>query len=186
MYMQLTQPHTVYTIGHSTRALTDIVEMLRSFNVEVLVDIRHYPGSRKYPHFNKENLKVEIPKFGMEYLHMEDLGGRRRVAKDSKNTRWRNASFRGYADYMETPAFKKAIKNLENIAQNKTTAYMCSEAVWWRCHRSMVSDFLKAKGWTVLHISAVGKAEEHPYTSVARVAGGRVFYSDENLFDQQQ
>ncbi|ANH80529.1 Fe-S cluster assembly protein HesB [Niabella ginsenosidivorans] len=158
--------------------------MLQSFDISTLADIRRFPGSRKYPWFNKEDLAAALEKNGIRYMHLEELGGRRKVQKDSGNSRWRNASFRGYADYMETAAFEKAVLKLEALALAQPTAYMCSEAVWWRCHRSMVSDYLKAKGWKVLHIMAAGKAEEHSYTSPARVVGDRVFYSDENLFDQ--
>lgn len=126
---------------------------------------------------------MELPKTGIDYIHLVDLGGRRKVQVGSRNNRWRNDSFRGYADYMETKDFEKAAAKLEAIALEQPTAYMCSEAVWWRCHRSMVSDYLKARGWRVLHIMAAGKAEEHPYTSPARVVGTRVFYSDEDLFN---
>lgn len=181
--MKVSGKHTIYTIGHSTHSFEEFVEMLRSFDIRTLVDIRHFPGSRKFPHFNKENLAAELPKAGINYTHLEDLGGRRKVQKDSKNTRWRNDSFRGYADYMETKDFELAVAKLEAIALKQPTAYMCSEAVWWRCHRSMVSDYLKAKGWTVLHIMGIGKTEEHPFTSPARIVGNRVFYSDENLFN---
>jgi len=182
--MKTSPKHVIYTIGHSTHSMDDLIAMLQSFGISTLADIRHFPGSRKYPHFNKENLSVTLKKSGINYVHLEDLGGRRKVRKDSKNTRWRNESFRGYADYMETEAFKKGIEKLEAIALEQPTVYMCSEAVWWRCHRSMVSDYLKAKGWTVWHIMAVGKAEEHPYTSPARISQNRVYYYDENLFDQ--
>lgn len=181
--METSQQSVIYTIGHSTHSIELFIDMLKSFEVCVLADIRQFPGSRKNPQFNKENLMTVLPKVGIEYLHIETLGGRRKVAKDSVNTRWRNPSFRAYADYMETAGFEKGISLLEEIALRKTTAYMCSEQVWWRCHRSLVSDFLKAKGWKVLHISAVGKSEEHPYTSPARVVDGRVYYYDSNLFN---
>ncbi|GAB3415179.1 DUF488 domain-containing protein [Niabella aquatica] len=174
---------TIYTIGHSTHSIEDFIEMLQSFGIRALADIRRFPSSRKYPQFNKENLDAALKRNGIDYIHLEDLGGRRSVQKDSDNSRWRNASFRGYADYMETESFKKAMAVLEAMALKHSVAYMCSEAVWWRCHRSLVSDYLKAKGWTVLHIMAAGKAEEHPYTSPARVVGDRVFYSDKNLFN---
>jgi uncharacterized protein (DUF488 family) len=154
--------------------------MLQSFDIKFLADIRSLPGSRKYPQFNKENLKISLEGVGIQYLHLSDLGGRRKVKKDSKNNRWNNASFRGYADYMETEEFKNAIVKLEHIALEQSTAYMCSEAVWWKCHRSMVSDFLKAKGWTVLHIMTIQKAQEHKYTSPARIVDGNVLYSDED------
>jgi len=126
---------------------------------------------------------MALQEAGIEYVHLEGLGGRRKTQKNSMNDRWRNDSFRGYADYMETADFKRAVENLENIARTQRTAYMCSEAVWWRCHRSLVSDYLKAQGWTVLHIRAREKAEEHTYTSPARIVGNRVLYSDENLFN---
>ncbi len=171
---------TIYTIGHSTNSINEFLEMLRSFDVEILADIRSLPGSRKFPQFNKENLKISLEKNDIQYVHLTDLAGRRKVKKDSKNTRWNNDSFRGYADYMETTTFKNAVENLENIAMEQATVYMCSEAVWWRCHRSMVSDYLKVKGWTVLHIMAIGKVQEHSYTSPARIVGEQVFYSSEN------
>lgn len=173
--------HTIYTIGHSTRSLAEFMDMLQSFDIKLLADIRRLPGSRKYPQFDLENLKLSLENAGIQYMHMADLGGRRKPAKDSKNSRWNNDSFRGYADYMETAEFEHAMQELENLALRQPTAYMCSEAVWWRCHRSLVSDYLKAKGWTVLHIMATAKAKEHKYTSPARIAGSKVFYSDEDL-----
>lgn len=172
---------TIYTIGHSTHSVDDFTDMLRSFHIRVLADIRRFPGSRKYPGFNKEPLAAQLQRSGIKYIHLENLGGRRKARQHSKNSRWRNESFRGYADYMETQDFEEAIAELEAIAREQPTVYMCAEAVWWRCHRAMVSDYLKAKGWTVLHIMAAGKTEEHPYTSPARVRNGRVFYSDEQL-----
>ncbi|MGN6291286.1 MAG: DUF488 domain-containing protein [Chitinophagaceae bacterium] len=178
------QKNTIYTIGHSTHSVNDFISILQSFDIRALVDIRRFPGSRKYPGFNKEQLAEELQKDGINYIHLEELGGRRKARVNSKNNRWRNESFRGYADYMETDEFEKSVAELEAIALKQRTAYMCSEAVWWRCHRSMVSDYLKAKGWTVLHIMAKGKTEEHPYTSPARVVNGHVFYYDEDLFNQ--
>jgi len=171
--------HTIYTIGHSTRDQDEFIKMLRPFDITALVDIRRFPGSRKYPHFNQESLTASLQKVGIQYTHLEGLGGRRKVQKDSTNSRWRNDSFQGYADYMETKDFEKATAKLEAIALKQPTAYMCAEAVWWRCHRSMVSDYLKAKGWKVLHIMSVAKADEHPYTSPARIEGDQVFYSEE-------
>ncbi len=182
--MDASGKHTVYTIGHSTHSVENFIAMLQSFGIKTLVDIRGLPGSRKFPQFDKENLEISLDKNGIHYIHLKELGGRRKVHKDSKNTRWRNASFRGYADYMETEEFEKGVVELESIALRSPTAYMCAEAVWWRCHRSMVSDYLKAKGWKVLHIMGVDKAEEHSYTSPARVVGNNVFYSDDDLFNQ--
>lgn len=175
--------HTIYTIGHSTHSIEEFVAMLQSFDIRMLVDIRRFPGSRKYPQFNKEQLNGALTRSGIQYIHMEALGGRRQMRKDSKNDRWRNSSFRGYADYMEGADFQAAIKMLEAVALRQPTAYMCSEALWWRCHRSMVSDYLKAGGWKVLHILTAGKVQEHPYTSAACVSGKTVVYCDKNLFD---
>lgn len=156
--------------------------MLQAFKIEVLADIRHFPGSRKFPQFNKENLQLSLAKANIQYRHFPGLGGRRKISPNSKNTLWHNASFRAYADYMETPAFKTAIKELEDCAANSITAIMCSEALWWRCHRSMVSDYLKVKGWKVLHIMSKNKTEEHPYTSPARIMGKELVYFEPNLF----
>lgn len=176
--------HIIYTIGHSTHSFDEFLKMLQSFDIKILADIRSLPGSRKFPQFDKENLEMALAGKGIQYVYLEDLGGRRKVQKNSRNDRWRNNSFRGYADYMETGAFKKAILQLEKMAEAQPVAYMCAEAVWWRCHRSMVSDYLKVRGWTVLHIMAVGKAQEHPYTAPARVVDGKVCYYSENLFDK--
>ena len=152
--------HIIYTIGHSTHSLAEFLDMLQSFDIKILADIRSLPGSRKFPQFDKENLKISLEEAGIQY--------------------WNNDSFRGFADYMETEEFESAILKLEHIALEQPTAYMCSEAVWWRCHRSMVSDYLKAKGWTVLHIMVTGKVQEHKYTAPARIVDDNVFYSDEN------
>ena len=176
--MEAPEKHTIYTIGHSTRTIIEFLEMLLSLNIKVLADIRRLPGSRKYPQFDQDALKKSLEENGIEYVYIEDLGGRRPAKKDSKNTTWRNKSFQGYADYMETEAFENGVKELEKFALEQPTAMMCSEAVWWRCHRSMVSDYLKAKGWEVLHIMALEKATEHPYTAPARVVDDQVFYSE--------
>jgi Uncharacterized conserved protein len=168
----------IYTIGHSTRTQEEFISILKSFKIELLIDIRSFPGSRRYPHFNKENLQQILPGNKIQYQHLLELGGRRKVSKDSKNTAWRHDAFRGYADYMETDEFKKGISKLEEVALQYKTAYMCSEAVWWRCHRSLVSDYLKWKGWKVMHIMAENKSEEHPYTSPAKIINGQLSYAD--------
>jgi uncharacterized protein (DUF488 family) len=173
------QNKNIWTIGHSTRSLDEFIAMLKSFQIELVADIRSFPGSRKYPQYNKEALEISLPQYNMGYFHLRNLGGRRKANPDSKNTAWRHVAFRGYADYMETDPFKEGIKELEKIALKKRTAYMCSEAVWWRCHRSMVSDYLKVNGWTVMHIMGIGKEEEHPYTGPARIVGGKLVYSNE-------
>lgn len=167
---------TIWTIGHSTHTLEELVAMLNSFEIKLLADIRSFPGSRKFPQFNKENLEVSLPENGIQYVHLKKLGGRRKVNPASKNISWRHLAFRAYADYMETSDFKEGIEELEKIAQQQRTAYMCSEAVWWRCHRSMVSDYLKSKGWKVMHIMAIEKEEEHPYTSPAKIVNEQLSY----------
>lgn len=159
----------IWTIGHSTRDLDLFIEMLNDFEIEKLVDVRSFPGSRRFPHFSKEALEVSLPKRNIEYVHMKILGGRRKTSKDSKNTLWRLAAFRGYADYMETNEFKEGIEILEEAASKQKLVYMCAEAVWWSCHRSMISDYLKARAWEVMHIMDRHKAEEHPYTQPARI-----------------
>ncbi len=167
----------IYTIGHSTRSSEEFISMVDSFQIHLVADIRSYPGSRRYPHFNKEALEASLREHGINYKHFRDLGGRRKPVKDSKNVAWKSDAFRRYADYMETETFKAAIRELEQIAVIQRTAYMCSEAVWWRCHRSLVSDYLKWKGWTVQHIMAENKSEEHPYTSPAKIIDGELDYS---------
>jgi uncharacterized protein (DUF488 family) len=171
----------IWTLGHSTRTLPEFIEIIKNFNIEVLVDIRSYPGSKKFPHFNKETLSGVLTKNKVRYIHLPELGGRRKAQKDSKNTAWKNPAFRGYADYMETQDFKNGIERLTRIAEANSTAYMCSEAVWWRCHRSMVSDYLKSGGWNVIHIMGLDKSQEHPYTSAARIVEGKLDYRANDL-----
>jgi uncharacterized protein (DUF488 family) len=166
----------IWTIGHSTHSFEEFVAMLRSFSIELVADIRSYPGSRKFPQFNKEELGLSLPQINIQYVHLKNLGGRRKANPDSRNTAWRNAAFRGYADYMETDAFKEGVRELIERALKQRTAYMCSEAVWWRCHRSMVSDYLKLHDWKVMHIMGIGKADEHPYTAPARIVNGVLNY----------
>lgn len=166
----------IWTIGHSTHSMEEFISILSSFNIEVLVDIRSLPGSNRFPHFNKENLEVTIPHNCIEYCYLKSLGGLRKATKNSHNTVWRVASFRNYADYMETIEFKMAIDELIEIASNKRTAIMCAEAVWWRCHRSMVADYLKNMGWNVNHIMALNKSVLHPYTKPAKIIEGKLIY----------
>lgn len=166
----------IWTIGHSTRSIEEFLSILKSFNIQVLVDIRTFPGSRRYPHFNKESLSESLDQNGIQYLHFIELGGRRKPLPDSVNTAWRHPSFRGYADHMQTPEFLKAISKLQDIASSKRVAYMCSESMWWKCHRALVSDYMKAKGWNVQHIMDVNKSSEHPYTAPARAVQGNLFY----------
>jgi uncharacterized protein (DUF488 family) len=167
---------TIWTIGHSTRTIEDFLELLKAREIESLVDVRHFPGSRRYPQFNKEQLSQSLAKVGIEYHHLLKLGGRRRPQPDSPNTAWRNEAFRGYADYMETKPFAEGIGSLLDLARKKRAATMCAEAVWWRCHRSLIADYLKARGYKVLHILSPTKTEEHPFTAAARIVNGELSY----------
>lgn len=169
-------PPTIWTIGHSTRTIDELVGLLRENNIATLVDVRHYPGSRRLPHFNKSDLARSLADANIHYEHLIELGGRRPPRPDSKNILWRNASFRGYADYMETPPFLLGIERLLEIARADPTAIMCSEAVWWRCHRSMIADYLKSIGVQVIHILSHNKTQEHPFTSAAHIVDGRLSY----------
>jgi uncharacterized protein (DUF488 family) len=167
---------SIWTVGHSTLSIEDFLARLRSFQIDLLADVRSFPGSRRYPQFNKENLSTALADAGISYEHLRELSGRRRPRPDSLNMTWRNESFRGYADYMETEEFRAGLETLLQLARNQRVAIMCSEAVWWRCHRSMISDYLKVKGIEVTHIMNEGKAEPHPYTSAARIINGELSY----------
>jgi uncharacterized protein (DUF488 family) len=168
---------TIWTIGHSNHELEYFIQTLKSFKIQTLADIRGLPGSSKYPWFNKEYLSEWLPKNEILYIHLAELGGRRKVRKDSINSGWRLDSFRGYADYMETEAFAEAVQELCRIAEKNTTAIMCAEVLWWRCHRSLVSDYLKWSGWNVIHIMGPGKSQEHHFTTPAKILNGRLIYS---------
>lgn len=168
--------NVIWTIGHSTRSISEFISMLQSFDISLLVDVRHFPGSRKYPHFNKEALATSLKDANIKYEHIESLGGRRKAKPDTLNTAWRHAAFRGYADHMETEEFKEGMARLRELAKKTPTAYMCSEAVWWRCHRSLISDLLKSEGWIVNHIMDVGASKEHPYTAPAKIINGILTY----------
>jgi uncharacterized protein (DUF488 family) len=172
----------IWTIGHSTRTIDDFISLLKENEIKLLVDVRAWPGSKRYPQFNKDALAESLNAHRIHYEHFPELGGKRQSKPDSRNTAWRNASFRGYADYMETEQFQKGIERLLDVAAKAgPTAIMCAEAVWWRCHRSLISDYLKARGIEVMHILATKKAEPHPYTSAARVVDGELSYRSESL-----
>ena len=173
---QLVRGLTIWTVGHSTRSIEEFNQILNSHQIKTLVDVRTFPGSRRYPQFNKPELAVSLEAIGIQYVHLAKLGGRRKARPDSKNTAWNNESFRGYADHMETPEFQEGIAELLKLARLQSTAVMCAEAVWWRCHRSMISDYLKAAGVKVVHILGEKKTEEHPYTPVARIVDGGLSY----------
>jgi len=167
----------LYTVGHSNRAADEFVGLLLRNGVEVVADIRKLPGSNKYPHFNRNELANSLSLAGIGYVYLKELGGRRRRSKDSRNTAWRNSSFRAYADHMESEEFRRGVDELLGYAREKRTAIMCSEAVWWRCHRALVADYLKSVGVTVYHIMGATTNTLHPYTSAAKVIDGRLSYS---------
>ncbi len=167
----------IWTIGHSTHPIEEFIEILQTNGIKTVADVRSLPGSRKYPRFNKENLEKSLPENGIKYIHLPKLGGRRKVKKDSANTAWEHPAFRGFADYMDTDEFTSGINELIQIASKKKTAIMCAEVLWWRCHRSMIADYLKVNGWKVIHIYSSSKTEEHPYTKPAKIRNGKLDYS---------
>jgi uncharacterized protein (DUF488 family) len=166
----------VWTIGHSTRSGEEFGQVLLAHEIEVLVDVRTFPGSRRYPQFNKSVLSESLASLRIKYHHEPRLGGRRAARKDSLNTAWKNSSFRGYADHMETEEFKKGVQELLELSEKARTAIMCAEALWWRCHRSLIADYLKASGHSVVHIVAAKKVEEHRFTSAASIVDGQLSY----------
>jgi uncharacterized protein (DUF488 family) len=169
------QPAVIWTIGHSTRPLEEFIGLLRGERIELLADVRRYPASRMHPHFNAEALRQSLAEAGVRYDGYPELGGRR-APRRSASSRWRNASFRGYADYMETPDFDDALMRLMGAAGGARMAIMCAEAPWWRCHRALIADALKARGVEVLHITGEKDPIVHPYTSAASVVDGKPYY----------
>ena len=170
------RPAVIWTIGHSTRSLDEFLGLLRGERIELLADVRRYPASRMHPHFDAGALGKSLIAADLRYEGYPELGGRRTPRVGSTNTRWRNASFRGYADYMETPAFDGALARLMADAADARTAIMCAEAPWWRCHRALIADALKARGVEVLHIMGGKDPIVHPYTSAASVMDGKLCY----------
>jgi uncharacterized protein (DUF488 family) len=169
-------PPTLYTVGHSTRSLDDFVALLKHHGVAALADVRRFPKSRKYPHFNDDALARSLPGAGIRYAPVPALGGRRGTSAESVNTGWRNAGFRGYADYMQTSAFEKGLGELLTLAAEAPTAMICAEAVPWRCHRSLVGDAALVRGWQVLDIVGEAAPKPHKLTPFARVEGTRITY----------
>jgi len=169
-------PATLWTVGHSTRPIDEFLTILHAQGVTRIADVRRFPGSRKYPHFDPAALELALAEAGIGYTPMPDLGGRRRPRADSPHSAWRNEAFRGYADYMDTPQFAASAQRLAEVARDNRVAAMCAEGVWWRCHRSMIADFFKAHGWEVLHILGSAEPQEHPYTPVARIVDGELTY----------
>jgi uncharacterized protein (DUF488 family) len=172
----------IWTVGHSTREIGDFIAALRANKIKLVADVRMFPGSKRHPQFKKESLAEALRAAGIRYEHFPELGGRRKPRVDSRNTAWRNKTFRGYADYMETDEFRQGIERLLRSTQaHGPTAVMCAEAVWWRCHRALISDFLKSADVEVTHIMDAEHTEVHPFTSAARVVNGKLSYAAESL-----
>ena len=169
-------PLTIWTIGHSTRLLPEFLGLLAGPRIESIADVRSFPGSRKYPQYGKEALETALASHAIDYHWLPALGGRRRVLPDSPNTAWRNASFRGYADHMSSQEFTVGLAELLELACNARTAIMCAEAVWWRCHRSMIADALCVRGIEVVHIVDAQHTVVHPMTSPAAIVRGKLSY----------
>jgi uncharacterized protein (DUF488 family) len=166
----------IFTIGHSTHELDAFVGLLRGARTELLVDVRRFPSSRRFPWFNGGELEQSLRKAGIAYLHEEALGGRRDPAPHSPNGGWRVGQFRGYADHMDSARFRDAVERLIERAHSRRTAVMCAEAQWWRCHRRLLSDALVARGIEVMHLDARGRAERHELTPFAVLDEGRLIY----------
>jgi len=173
----------LWTIGHSTKPIDEFLALLKSHRIARLVDVRTVPRSRHNPQFDTRALAEHLGKAALSYVHQPDLGGLRKPRKDSVNTGWKNTSFRGYADYMQTEQFWVALEALMTAARNAQTAIMCAEAVPWRCHRSLIADALTSRGWTVRHIMSKTKADTHRLTPFAVIGEERITYPPRDLFE---
>jgi uncharacterized protein (DUF488 family) len=172
----------LYTIGHSTRTIEDLIEALKAHSIQTLVDIRAFPRSRRLPHFNRESLERWLPEAGIAYVWMQALGGhRKKIGDDSPNIALRNESFRNYADYMLTAEFETAARKLLALAEKSPTAFMCAERVYFHCHRMLVSDWLVAHGQEVLHIDGTGPAKSHQLSPEARIVEDQLLYRGDRL-----
>lgn len=167
---------TIWTLGHSTRTIDEFIALLRHYRIEAIADVRRFPGSRRLPQFGQEALAASLEDAGIEYRLIRELGGRRRPSADSPNTAWRNTSFRGYADHTASREFATGLERLRELATRRRTSMMCAEVLWWRCHRSLISDVLMVSGTRVLHIQDEKHIEEHPYTRPARLHRGQLTY----------
>jgi uncharacterized protein (DUF488 family) len=181
--LDMANPVTMWTIGHSTLPIDAFLEHLAAHDISALADVRRFPSSRRYPQYNREALDSALERAGVQYAAFQDLGGRRTPRPDSPHTSWRNASFRGYADYMDTPDARAAFDRLLALAGRRRAAVMCAEALWWRCHRSLIADYFTAAGHTVLHIGSDGVATPHTYTAPAQIVDGHLVYGREPLLD---
>jgi uncharacterized protein (DUF488 family) len=172
----------LYTIGHSTRTIEELIAALAAHQIQTLVDVRAFPMSRRLPQFNRDSLQLSLPAAGMHYLWMKALGGyRKKILEESPNIALRNPSFRNYADYMLTPEFARAMSEMLALAESSRTTYMCAERLYFRCHRMLVSDWLVAHGHQVFHIDASGPVKPHALTADARIVDGRLIYRGDRL-----
>jgi uncharacterized protein (DUF488 family) len=169
-------PLNVWTIGHSTHAAEEFNQIVTTHKIELVADVRAFPSSRRYPQFNKENLTPSLAALDIKYQHLPLLGGRRKPSAQSVNLALKNPSFRAYADYMQTDDFRRGIASLLDLAALHRTAIMCAEALWWRCHRSLIADHLKTQGLRVIHLLSVTKTQDHVYTAAATVRDGKLSY----------
>lgn len=167
---------TIWTLGHSTRTIDEFLALLGHYRIEAIADVRRFPGSRRLPQFGQQALASSLADAGIDYLLIRELGGRRRPSADSVNTAWRNTSFRGYADHTASEEFATGLERLQQLATARRTSMMCAEILWWRCHRSLISDVLMVSGTRVLHIQDENHIEEHPYTRPARLYHGQLTY----------
>lgn len=174
---------TIWTLGHSTRPIEELLKLLAAAEIRLLADVRRFPGSRRHPQFNQDTLAASLADAGIEYRHFVDLGGRRKDRlPDSPNTAWRVESFNAYADYMQSAEFLAALDDLMSAAREKPTAIMCSEALPHKCHRRLISDALVARGWHVRHLLTPKRIDDHQITPFGRVEGTTLTYPAETLF----
>lgn len=172
----MAQPDTVWTIGHSTRSIEEFIALLKHYGIEAITDVRRFPGSRRLPQFGEDALRSSLKQYNIDYLLNTELGGRRSPLANSLNSAWRNTSFRGYADHIQSSEFGHGMEKLCLLASQRRTAIMCAEVLWWRCHRSLISDVLTISGTRVMHIQDEKRLVEHPFTQPARLYQGYLTY----------
>ena len=171
---------TLWTIGHSTHSWDEFVSLLHAYELQAVADVRRLPGSRRLPQFDQDTMAQKLEQLGIAYRWFPQLGGRRRAHKDSPNTGWRNASFRGYADHLSSEEFAQGLNELIDLAKQERTTLMCAEAVWWRCHRRLIADVLTLRGIEVIHILDATHATPHTITPPARIVEGKLTYPAED------
>lgn len=174
--MNAVELETLWTIGHSTRSAAAFVKLLQEYRIDLLVDVRRFPGSRRYPQFHADALALALPAAGIDYRHFAALGGRRKPLPDSPNREWRNPAFRGYADYMASAEFRDALALLMQLAGTRRCAIMCAELLWWQCHRSLIADDFVLHGWHIVHIMGPHKTAEHAFRAAAHLVNDTPVY----------